>query len=135
MFSIIITACYTSSIIAFVTLPVFPSTVDSTSELVSGFYRIGTFGKRNNTQPTEIALKRISLNPFILILDAAKDGWQYWFSNSSHVETRKLLKNLELVDSIEEGLRNVTSAFFWGYAFLGSRTQLEYIVQNNFSDR
>lgn len=65
----------------------------------------------------------------------AKDGWQYWFTNSSHVETRKLLKNLELVDSIEEGLRNVTSAFFWGYAFLGSRTQLEYIVQHNFSDR
>lgn len=45
VFSIIITACYTSSIIAFVTLPLFPSTVDSINDLVSGFYRIGTFGK------------------------------------------------------------------------------------------
>lgn len=68
-------------------------------------------------------------------LNAAKDGWQYWFTNSSHIQTRKLLKNIELVANVEEGLRNVTSAFFWGYAFLGSRTQLEYIVQHNFSDR
>lgn len=45
MFTIIITACYTSSIIAFVTLPVFPDTVDAISELLSGFYRVGTFGE------------------------------------------------------------------------------------------
>lgn len=45
MFSIIITACYTSSIIAFVTLPVFPDTVDSINDLISGFFRIGTFGR------------------------------------------------------------------------------------------
>lgn len=44
MFSIIITACYTSSIIAFVTLPMFPKTVDSISDLIYGSYRIGTFG-------------------------------------------------------------------------------------------
>lgn len=44
VFSIIITACYTSSIIAFVTLPVFPDTVDSVNDLVSGFFRVGTFG-------------------------------------------------------------------------------------------
>lgn len=65
----------------------------------------------------------------------AKDGWQYWFTNSSHPQTRKLLKNLELVANIEEGLSNVTKAFFWGYAFLGSRSQLQFIVQNNFSDQ
>lgn len=45
MFTIIITACYTSSIIAFVTLPIFPETVDSITGLLSGFYRVGTLGK------------------------------------------------------------------------------------------
>lgn len=46
MFTIIITACYTSSIIAFVTLPVFPETVDSISDLLGGFYRIGTLCRK-----------------------------------------------------------------------------------------
>lgn len=67
----------------------------------------------------------------MLLSYKAKDGWQYWFSNSTDLEARKLLKNLEFVEDIEEGLRNVTQAFFWGYAFLGSRTQLEFLVQNN----
>lgn len=49
VFSIIITACYTGSIIAFVTLPVFPETVDSIIDLIWGFYRIGTFGKGHST--------------------------------------------------------------------------------------
>lgn len=44
IFTIIITSCYTGSIIAFVTLPVFPSTVDSIDQLLKGFYRIGTLG-------------------------------------------------------------------------------------------
>lgn len=46
VFSIIITACYTSSIIAFVTLPVFPDTVDTVNDLLNGYYRVGTFGKQ-----------------------------------------------------------------------------------------
>lgn len=108
MFTIIITACYTSSIIAFVTLPVFPETVDTINDLIRGFFRIGTL---------------------------ENDGWQNWFTNSSHPLTKKLLKNLELVKDVEEGLSNVTKAFFWPYAFLGSRTQLEYVVQNNFTDK
>lgn len=62
------------------------------------------------------------------------DGWQYWFTNSSHALTKKLLKNLEFVADVEEGLNNVTKAFFWPYAFLGSRAQLEYIVETNFTD-
>lgn len=45
VFSIIITACYTGSIIAFVTLPVFPDTIDTIEDLIYGFYRIGTLGK------------------------------------------------------------------------------------------
>lgn len=64
---------------------------------------------------------------------AGKDGWQYWFLNSTDWKARRLIKNLEFVDEIEEGIGNVTSAFFWGYAFLGSRAQLQYIVTNNSS--
>lgn len=106
IFTIIITACYTGSIIAFVTFPVFPETIDSIEQLLWGFYRIGTMDR---------------------------GGWERWFSNSSHVKTNRLLKNLEFVANIEEGLGNVTKAFFWSYAFLGSRAQLEYIVSMNFT--
>lgn len=49
VFSIIITACYTGSIIAFVTLPVFPDTIDTIDDLISGFYRIGTLSLINLT--------------------------------------------------------------------------------------
>lgn len=56
MFTIIITACYTSSIIAFVTLPVFPDTVDAISELLSGFYRVGTFGELLTDRSPKICL-------------------------------------------------------------------------------
>lgn len=42
VFSIIITACYTGSIIAFVTLPVFPDFIETIDDLIMGFYRIGT---------------------------------------------------------------------------------------------
>ncbi|XP_055297477.1 ionotropic receptor 21a [Sitodiplosis mosellana] len=106
VFSIIITACYTGSIIAFVTLPVFPDFIDTLDDLIYGFYRIGTL---------------------------SKDGWQYWFQNSTDEDARKLVKSLEFVQDIEEGIGNVTGAFFWGYAFLGSRAHLQYIVTNNIS--
>lgn len=44
VFTIIITACYTGSIIAFVTLPVQPETIDTLDQLRDGFFRIGTYG-------------------------------------------------------------------------------------------
>lgn len=106
MFTIIVTACYTGSIIAFVTLPVYPSTVDTPQQLLSGRYTIGTLDK---------------------------GGWGHWFENSSDPVTEKLLKRIDLVPDIESGLRNTTKAFFWSYAFLGSRAQLDYIVRTNFS--
>nr|QGW45447.1 ionotropic receptor 21a [Bradysia odoriphaga] len=107
VFTIIITACYTSSIIAFVTLPIFPETVDSISGLLNGFFRVGTL---------------------------ENDGWQFWFLNSSHAQTSKLIKNLEFVVDVEEGLSNVTRAWFWPYAFIGSKSQLEFIVRDNYTD-
>lgn len=103
-----VTACYTGSIIAFVTLPVYPETVDSLSQLQNGFYRIGTLDR---------------------------GGWERWFLNSSQRETAKLLKNLEFVKDLEEGLSNVTKAYFlFPYAFVGSKSQLEYVIQTNYTD-
>ncbi|XP_026319536.1 ionotropic receptor 21a [Hyposmocoma kahamanoa] len=106
LFTIIITSCYTGSIIAFVTLPVFPETVDSIPQLLSGFYRIGTLDR---------------------------GGWERWFFNSSDDLTNKLLKKMEFVPNVEAGIRNTTKAFFWPYAFLGSQAELEYIIQTNFT--
>jgi len=46
IFTVIITAAYTSSIIAFVTLPVFPDTVDTAEEILSTpDFRWGTQGE------------------------------------------------------------------------------------------
>ncbi|XP_043648279.1 ionotropic receptor 21a [Drosophila teissieri] len=107
LFTIIITSCYTGSIIAFVTLPAFPDTVDSVLDLLGLFFRVGTL---NN------------------------GGWETWFQNSTHIPTSKLYKKMEFVGSLDEGIGNVTQSFFWNYAFLGSKAQLEYLVQSNFSD-
>lgn len=108
MFTIIITACYTGSIIAFVTLPIFPETVDTIDQLQNGFYRIGTLDR---------------------------GGWERWFANTTQKETAKLLKNLEYVRNIEEGLSNVTKAYFlFPYAFVGSKSQLEYVIQTNYTN-
>ncbi|XP_039755293.1 ionotropic receptor 21a [Pararge aegeria] len=106
LFTIIITSCYTGSIIAFVTLPIFPDTVDSIKQLLSGFYRVGTLDR---------------------------GGWERWFFNSSDPLTNKLLKKIEFVPNVGAGIRNTTKAFFWPYAFLGSKAELEYIVQANFT--
>ncbi|CAG9807654.1 unnamed protein product [Chironomus riparius] len=108
VFTIIITACYTGSIIAFVTLPVYPETVDSIKQLNSAFYRVGTLDR---------------------------GGWERWFLNSYDKETSRLFKKLEFVRDLSEGLGNVTTAYFlFPYAFIGSRAQLEYIIQTNFTD-
>ncbi|KAL5281228.1 hypothetical protein ACFFRR_004937 [Megaselia abdita] len=107
VFTIIITSCYTGSIIAFVTLPAFPDTVDSVNDLLGLFFRVGTLNK---------------------------GGWESWFANSTHFATDKLFRKMEFVNDINEGIGNVTKSFFWNYAFLGSKGQLEYLIQSNFSD-
>ncbi|KAK9884353.1 hypothetical protein WA026_005303 [Henosepilachna vigintioctopunctata] len=105
IFTIIITACYTGSIIAFVTLPVYPQTIDSVSQLLEGRYQIGTLDKA---------------------------GWVNRFTNSSDPLVKKLLKKVDLVPTIDEGIRNTTTAFFWPYAFLGSRANLDYILRTRY---
>lgn len=86
----------------------FPETVDSIQQLQNGFYRIGTLDR---------------------------GGWERWFLNSSQKETARLLKNLEFVKDVDEGLSNVTKAYFlFPYAFIGSKQQLNYIITSNYSD-
>ncbi|XP_017869008.1 PREDICTED: ionotropic receptor 21a [Drosophila arizonae] len=107
LFTIIITSCYTGSIIAFVTLPAFPDTVDSVMDLLGLFFRVCTLDN---------------------------GGWETWFQNSTHEATSKLYKKMEFVSTLEEGIGNVTQSFFWNYAFLGSKARLEYLVQSNYSN-
>ncbi|XP_030748843.1 ionotropic receptor 21a [Sitophilus oryzae] len=106
IFTIIITACYTGSIIAFVTLPVFPTVINTVDQLLNGRFQIG-------------------------ILD--KSGWPNWFLNVTDVASQKLMKKVDYVPDTESGLKNVTKAFFWPYAYLASREELSYIVKSNFS--
>ncbi|XP_046745637.1 ionotropic receptor 21a isoform X2 [Diprion similis] len=106
VFTIIITSCYTSSIIAFITIPVYPPAIDTSDQLLYYRYRVGTLDH---------------------------DGWEYFFKNSSDPNIVKLLKNLELVPTLAEGIRNASRAYFWPYALLGSRAMLEYIVQADFA--
>ncbi|XP_052871022.1 ionotropic receptor 21a-like [Anopheles cruzii] len=108
LFTIIITACYTGSIIAFITLPVKPERVDSVQQLHRGFYRVGTLDR---------------------------GGWERWFLNSSHKDTNKLLKDLRFVSSVDEGVRNVTDAFLISYAFIGSKEELQFRINSNLSHR
>ncbi|EAA12208.3 AGAP008511-PA, partial [Anopheles gambiae str. PEST] len=57
VFTIIITACYTGSIIAFITLPVEPERIDGIEQLSRGFFRVGTLDR---------------------------GGWERWFENKRY---------------------------------------------------
>ena len=41
-FSIIVTACYTGSVISFIAFPVFPALVETMKDVKEGGYRVGT---------------------------------------------------------------------------------------------
>jgi hypothetical protein len=61
-------------------------------------------------------------------------GWEKWFANSTEPYTARVSKQLEFVTSLEEGIKNITEAFIWPYAFIGSENELKYLIQSNFSD-
>lgn len=88
-------------------MPVVPDTIDSVDQLQSGFFRFVTLDR---------------------------GGWERWFINSSDTSTEKLIRRLKFVSNIDEGIRNVTEAFLISYAFIGSKAELDYLVQSNFSD-
>ncbi|XP_063977989.1 ionotropic receptor 21a-like isoform X2 [Diachasmimorpha longicaudata] len=108
VFTIIITSCYTGSIMAFITVPVFPEPIDTPEQLLEENYEIGTLDH---------------------------DGWEVWFNWTQIDEpvAKKLLKNLQYVSTVKAGIGNITAAFFWSYAFIGSKILLEYIVQEQFT--
>nr|UEN71273.1 ionotropic receptor 4 [Gregopimpla kuwanae] len=108
VFTIIITSCYTGSIMAFITVPVYPTAMETADQLLRNRYRIGTLDH---------------------------DGWNTWFNSTTMDDPLaiKLLKNVEYVPSVKEGVKNASHAYFWPYAFLGSRILLEYIVQAEFA--
>ncbi|XP_014213410.1 ionotropic receptor 21a [Copidosoma floridanum] len=108
VFTIIVTACYTGSIVSFITLPAYPSALESAKELQAYRYRIGTLDHGSwvssfNVNATE--------DPFL----------------------KKLFRKIEYVPSVLEGIQNASRAYFWPYAFLASRTSLDYIVQTDFA--
>ncbi|KAK6621468.1 hypothetical protein RUM44_001275 [Polyplax serrata] len=109
-FSIIVTACYTGSIVSFITLFVFPDVIDHVDQLVKMNFRVGTLSTA---------------------------GWDTWFNNSEHEKTKWLLRDIELVPTATQGLKNVSNSFylpmFRPYAFLAGRAQMEYIVQANYT--
>ncbi|XP_020706796.2 ionotropic receptor 21a [Athalia rosae] len=106
VFTIIVTSCYTSSIIAFITIPVYPTAMDTSNQLLYYRYRIGTLDH---------------------------DGWESYFQEIDEPKIMKLFRKVELVPTVAEGLKNASRAYFWPYAFLGSKAMLEYIVQADFT--
>ncbi|XP_014256198.1 ionotropic receptor 21a [Cimex lectularius] len=107
-FTIIITACYTGSIIAFITLPVFPEVIDSSKQLVEEEYKISTL---------------------------EKDIWLELLTGSVDPVAHELYKELDFVPNLIEGLRNVTRNIHSEHksAFFGSKYLLEYTVRTNYT--
>ncbi|XP_050439120.1 ionotropic receptor 21a [Adelges cooleyi] len=106
IFTIIITTAYTSSIIAFITLPAQPMTVDTSYELVDENYKIITL---------------------------EKGGWQNYFSVTNDVVSQKLFKNVKLVNNTEDAMDYIVKTrFILDYAFFGSKISLTYLSQSSY---
>uniref|UniRef100_A0A0A9WKA0 Glutamate receptor delta-1 subunit n=1 Tax=Lygus hesperus TaxID=30085 RepID=A0A0A9WKA0_LYGHE len=108
IFTIIITACYTGSIVAFITLPVFPETIDSSKQLIEEGYKISILGT---------------------------GGWERLYNETDDPVAMKVYKNVDLVPDLSAGFQNVTkNVHSWRQsAFLGSRKLLEHTVRTNFT--
>ncbi|KAJ4435709.1 hypothetical protein ANN_18325 [Periplaneta americana] len=106
VFSIIISACYTGCIIAFVTMPVYPAYVDNVNEVVQQGLHAGTL---------------------------SDGGWRYWFNDSFDPVTNKLFEKMEYLPDLESAVHNVTTAYYRDYAFLGSWSLLDYTIRMNYS--
>lgn len=67
----------------------------------------------------------------IYILD--KGGWQYYFNNTNDTISKKLLKNIKLMNKLEDAMDYIVKTrFILDYAFLGSKISLTYLSQSNF---
>ncbi|KAI5712923.1 hypothetical protein M8J75_012369 [Diaphorina citri] len=147
VFSIIITAAYTGSIIAFITLPAIPETIDTLHQLKSERCRVvtldsGGWQKFNDTEEDTVeseVFEKWELVPLYSILFQTvadgrnSGGWQKFNDTEEDTVENEVFEKWELVPKVEDGLRNVTKGhLLWNYAFLGSRAQMEHIIKNNF---
>ncbi|CAH1737912.1 unnamed protein product [Aphis gossypii] len=106
IFTIIITTAYTSSIIAFITLPAQPVIVDSSYQLVDQRYRVMTLDK---------------------------GGWQYYLNITNDTMSKRLISNIKLMNNLEDAIDYIVrTRFILDYAFLGSKISLTYLYQNNY---
>ncbi|XP_072152297.1 ionotropic receptor 21a [Bemisia tabaci] len=109
VFTIIITAAYTGSIIAFITLPAAPDMIESSKQLLRRNFKVS-------------------------ILD--EGGWQNWFTDLDDPVGQKLLNDPILVPDVDSGLRNVTrSNYLRHHAFLGSFALIEWYLRTNSTAR
>ncbi|KAJ9586856.1 hypothetical protein L9F63_019538 [Diploptera punctata] len=108
VFSIIISACYTGCIIAFVTLPVYPPHYDSCYEVVQERLQVGTL---------------------------SSGGWQYWFNDSVDPMATQMFEKIEYLPDLESAMENITTSYYRNYAFLGSYNLLEYLMKINYTKR
>ena len=135
VYTVIITACYTGSIVAFITMPVYPDAIETSEELLDNRYRIGTLSKLNFffLQCILKGIHPINMSKCLVFTD--HNGWEQWFnlSNTDDPFLHKLFRKIEYVPTILEGVQNASRAFFWPYAFLASRTALDYFVQTDFA--
>nr|QQP19800.1 ionotropic receptor 21a [Tropidothorax elegans] len=109
VFSIIVTACYTGSIIAFITLPVYPEVVDTMHQLLHKNYQIITL---------------------------EKDGWWNLLISSYDDEASGLAGTATTVDDYNEGIAKVikSSKVDQPYALFASKEHLNYIIKINFTN-
>lgn len=64
-------------------------------------------------------------------------GWGDWFNNSQHPQTKWLLRDIELVPTLAEGLSNVSDSYFLPflrpYTFLASKAEMQYELRNKYA--
>ncbi|XP_060851670.1 ionotropic receptor 21a [Rhopalosiphum padi] len=106
IFTIIITTAYTSSIIAFITLPAQPVIVDSSYQLIDQHYRVMTLDK---------------------------GGWQNYLNVTNDTMSKRLMSNIKLMNNLEDAIDYIVKTrFILDYALLGSKISLTYLYQNNY---
>ncbi|XP_050529771.1 ionotropic receptor 21a [Daktulosphaira vitifoliae] len=109
IFTIIITTAYTSSIIAFITLPAQPMTADTSYELMQEKYRT------------------ITLN---------KGVWKKYLNATDDIVSKELFKNVKFMTTLEDAMDFIVKTrFILDYAFLGSKISLTYLSQSNFIEK
>lgn len=77
----------------------------------------------------------ILLNYYLRFPTIDHNGWEDWFNVNTTDDPflKSLFRKMEYVPTLLEGVHNASRAYFWPYAFLASKTSLEYIIQTDFA--